>query len=140
MVLEIQYHAMNTLQYSKFFTMGVLVMFKIIMGKGFHLKFENGNTISVQFGYGNYCENNKMEEMENVNLWNYERKSETAEIAVWDSNGNWITKRFIPDLDDNVKGYLSADEVAKIIAMVAKAKQDRIFEILYIESIFNLTL
>ena len=31
--------------------------FRICQGKGFHIRFENGYTVSVQFGPGNYCEN-----------------------------------------------------------------------------------
>ena len=34
-------------------------MFKITRGTGFQMTFENGWTISVQFGYGNYCDNNR---------------------------------------------------------------------------------
>lgn len=32
-------------------------MFKITGKKGFHVTFENGWTVSVQFGPGNYCDN-----------------------------------------------------------------------------------
>jgi hypothetical protein len=31
--------------------------FKSTENKGFQMTFENGWTISVQFGYGNYCDN-----------------------------------------------------------------------------------
>ena len=32
-------------------------MFKITEGKGFHMTFANGWTVSVQWGSGNYCPN-----------------------------------------------------------------------------------
>lgn len=96
-------------------------MFKTTMGKGFQMTFKNGNTISVQFGFGNYCSggNNKTE-MENVNLWKHSASCENAEIAIWDKDGNWITESFIDCGGDQVKGYLSADEVANLIAEVSK--------------------
>ena len=31
------------------------------LGKGFHMTFANGKTISVQFGRGNYCDNDSQE-------------------------------------------------------------------------------
>jgi hypothetical protein len=30
-------------------------MFRITDTKGFHITFKNGVTVSVQFGWGNYC-------------------------------------------------------------------------------------
>ena len=32
-------------------------MFSITGNRGFHMTFENGYTVSVQFGPGNYCDN-----------------------------------------------------------------------------------
>ena len=32
-------------------------MFSITGNRGFHMTFENGYTVSVQFGKGNYCDN-----------------------------------------------------------------------------------
>jgi hypothetical protein len=67
---------------------------------GFHLTFENGNTISVQFGLGSYSSNRKQSKP----------KSNTAEIAIWNTNGDWYV------FDDNtVKGWCSPDEVAEWI-------------------------
>lgn len=37
---------------------GLKKEFKITGNKGFHITFPNGWTVSVQFGPGNYCENN----------------------------------------------------------------------------------
>lgn len=64
---------------------------------GFQITFENGNTISVQFGFGNYCSNT------------YESKPEslTAEIAIWDKDKNWHQFE-----GDTVKGWVGADKVA----------------------------
>jgi hypothetical protein len=72
---------------------------------GFTMIFENGNTISVQFGQGNYC-SNKGESKDT---------SDTAEIAMWNKEGDWY--QIQPH--DEVKGYCNADEVAKWIHFAA---------------------
>lgn len=91
-------------------------MFKITSGKGFHISFENGYTISIQFGYGNYCKN-----------YNVENKTysecENAEIAIWDEDGVWHTKDFTGNDDDNVLGYVQPEMVAKMIFKVSTAKR-----------------
>lgn len=33
--------------------------FRITAAKGFQITFDNGWTVSVQFGYGNYCDNSR---------------------------------------------------------------------------------
>lgn len=69
---------------------------------GFQITFENGNTISVQFGFGNYCENRD------------ESKSEcaTAEIAIWNKDGKWYDFG-----SDTVKGWCTPDEVGQFIQL-----------------------
>lgn len=77
---------------------------------GFQMTFENGNTISVQFGFGNYCDNK------------YTSKPECkdAEIAIWNKSGKWL------QIDgDEVKGYCTADEIADYIQL-AKIKYFKI--------------
>ena len=41
-------------------------MLKATQNKGFSLTFENNLTISVQFGYGNYCENRNYGRIDSV--------------------------------------------------------------------------
>lgn len=96
---------------------------------GFHITFENGYTVSVQFGYGNYCEHHyKFDEvtkriidegakLDEPSAIHYAGPSKDAEVAAWDSKGNWI--RF-PGWDDVVKGYMSPDEVLEIFNYVAR--------------------
>ena len=92
-------------------------MFKITSEKGFHLTFENRVTISVQWGFGNYCENRWKE---NVDTKKEFLTSKNAEVAIWDEDDMWLTKECFLDLygeqlDNDVKGYVTADEVADII-------------------------
>lgn len=100
--------------------------FASTQNKGFQMKFENGLTISVQFGIMNYCERRKFDldylsEMKTdiVNIINSKIdivQSANAEIAIWDENDNWFNFG-----TDQVKGWCSPDEVADWIHKVKSA-------------------
>jgi hypothetical protein len=90
-------------------------MFKSTENKGFHMTFENGWTISVQFGYGNYCDNRHHNDRFELGKNNDIVSSATAEIGIWNADGKWYTF----DNGDEVKGYCSPDEVAKFITIAA---------------------
>lgn len=77
---------------------------------GFQMIFENGWTVSVQFGRGNYCKNRSMKFVGQEPVY----ESPDAEVAAWDENGVWY--RF--DEGDSVKGWCKPDEVADFIAKV----------------------
>lgn len=110
----------------------------IFNGKGFHLAFENGYIVSVQFGAYNDCEHHlgfdiiqKMDQQftdpEKL-LW----KSPNAEVCVIDST----TEEPIDDIRDKIPeldlmdmttigmwgeamyGYVSSDNIARIITYV----------------------
>lgn len=90
-------------------------MFKSTRNKGFQMTFENGWTISVHFGYGNYCENNR-----HPDGWDFSTKEELvksgdAEIAIWDNTGEWYNFG-----TDTVKGWCTPNEVADWISKVAQ--------------------
>ena len=86
-------------------------MFKITSGKGFHITFANGYTVSVQFGPGNYCENYQKsvpnpKSYEKLESECGEKGSKTAECAVWSPNcemieygdwGNTVSNRSTPE-------------------------------------------
>ena len=100
-------------------------MFKSTLHKGFQITFENGYTISVQWGTGNYCENNRPSVDHSDQLvWlkrSPEYSSPDAEIAIWNKDNVWYDFGY-----DTVKGYCSADEVADWIIKVKnfKSKQN----------------
>jgi len=83
---------------------------------GFKMTFENGWTISVQWSNFNYCENRSWAN----NGWfsdpdaTQKPDSKNAECAVWDANGDWF--KLTPC--DDVQGFMTADEVAELIARV----------------------
>lgn len=87
------------------------------LNKGFSLTFENGLTISVQFGVGNYCERRSLLSNPTNDLKNYDNESSNAEIAIWDNYENWFDFG-----NDMVKGYVCADEIADWIYKTKKAK------------------
>jgi len=82
--------------------------------KGFAMTFANNWTISVQFGYGNYCDNKNhpagmdLEKQDTV-------ESSNAEIAIWDKNGDWYDFG-----GDVVQGYCDTNEIADWIDKVSK--------------------
>ncbi len=79
------------------------------------MKFENGLTISIIWGYGNYCDhNNKFELTPEKDIPHF--KSTTAEMAIFDDNGGWVTFN-----GDTVKGWLTPEEVANYISKTKDA-------------------
>lgn len=94
-------------------------MFLVTRDQGFHMTFENGYTISVQWGPGNYCDNHMRpfdyDEDRNGHMrQRANMQSNTAEVAAWDALGNYVK---LGDMDD-VKGWLNADEVASLITII----------------------
>ena len=63
--------------------------FFITGGKGFHITFDNGYTVSVQFGPGNYCDNYDRQIGRDEERCGKDG-SATAECAIWDKSGKMI--------------------------------------------------
>ena len=89
---------------------------------GFHITFENGCTVSVQFHKSNYSDGGET----------------TAEVAAWDQNGNWIK---LNDADD-VCGWCSPDEVLDIMNKVAShgTKKMSTFWLIYLAAFITLVM
>jgi hypothetical protein len=94
-------------------------MFGTTRNKGFHITFENGWTVSVQFGPGNYCEHhfalNLPRASETLGVPPEGIESEDAEIAAWDADGKWFKFK-----NDKVEGYQSPAEVLKFMNKIAR--------------------
>ena len=93
--------------------------------KGFRMEFDNGFSISVQWGLENYCEKKSFNtdiDPRKKRIW----ESTSAEIAVFNEEG------IVPiGGDDQVIGWLSSNEVASVITIISSSKdkdeiQDRI--------------
>ena len=91
--------------------------------KGFRMTFKNGFAISVQWGPGNYCEK-KDEDFDkpmDERFW----ESRSAEIAIIDTNNNIQENSSVGMISlgrDTVEGWVSADQVAKVITIVQSSK------------------
>lgn len=88
------------------------------MHNGIHITFANGVTVSVQWHGGNYCANRNEE-------FDTDKPCENAEVAVWDKDDAWLTRRVWTGLGkgplgDDVAGWVSPDEVAEVLAYAAK--------------------
>jgi hypothetical protein len=68
---------------------------KTIGHDGFHMTFANNVTVSVMFGKHNYCDSGET----------------TAEIAVWDNNGDW----YILNEDDNHNSLIKVPDGTDVI-------------------------
>ncbi|MFA5444744.1 MAG: hypothetical protein WC262_07195 [Bacteroidales bacterium] len=87
--------------------------FKITGKGGFHITFENGVTVSVQFHPGMHADN-----YDEILTSNEDRRywaSKTAEVMAWDANHETITKALTNDEDDDpVADYQTPDQVLAI--------------------------
>lgn len=91
-------------------------MFRITGGKGFHMTFANGWTISVQWGPGNYCDNHDDDLSQEGYRTSGNKGSTTAECAVWPEDGEMLE---MPN-GDTVVGYLKPDEVLALMVETSK--------------------
>lgn len=91
--------------------------FNSTSNKGFNMTFANGITASVQWGAGNYRDNYFSKDFS----FSKEASSNTAEVAAWNENDEWVTNKFCDTCDD-VAGYLSPDEVLQFLNSCANYK------------------
>ena len=77
--------------------------------RGYHFTFNNGYLLSVQFGWGNYCDNRDLP-YENNEVYT---KSTTAEIAYWyvDPETGKDGEMIYFENRDTVLGYQTFEEV-----------------------------
>ena len=95
------------------------------------MTFANGVTASVQFGPGNYCQHHTTAMMESLkrgesitDIYTAPQKGENwksqdAEVAAWDKDGEWITEKLEMGCGDDVIGYLSAEKVLEFLNKAA---------------------
>lgn len=94
--------------------------FKITMGKGFHMEFDNGWTVSVQWGPGNYCDYHRPEKEEHTLEGMAESGaigSDTCECAVFNPSGDFVD---VMGWGDDVNGDMSANDVLALMNTVSK--------------------
>ena len=86
-------------------------MFRINDNKGFSITLDNGYTVSVQFGPGNYGSNYDLSFLDNMGK---PMTATTAETALLDPDGNFVQYE-----DDDVQGYQSPADVLALMNYAA---------------------
>jgi hypothetical protein len=81
---------------------------------GFQITFENGWTVSVQFGPYNYCE--RHDDIPDANGVYEVRPSANAEVAVLDPKGKFAPPKW---WGDDVLGYQTPTDVLNLMQKVA---------------------
>lgn len=96
--------------------------FCICGGKGFHIRFENGWSVSVQFGPGNYCDNYDMKIG-----WDDEKAgqdgSSNAECALIDPDGNLVHRE---EWGDSVSNRSTPAEVLALLNEAASMPKTKL--------------
>ncbi len=89
------------------------------LNKGFNMTFENGISISVQWGVGNYC-NRKNDGEFGLPMKDEFWEATSAEIMIRDTNNN--PQNIDLGNGDIVAGWLDADQVASVINACSQAR------------------
>ena len=76
---------------------------------GFHIPCEIGATFSVLMGSYTYSSNHDVADCCRDGICS----AETVEVAMFDTDGNWIT----PNMDDDVIGYVDAEQFVQLLLM-----------------------
>ena len=87
-------------------------MFESATGHGFRMTFNNGYSVSVQWGPSNYCTNRNKD----LSLRGTGMDSKTAECAVISPNGHFVQ---MDGWHDDTNGYMNADDVLALMTRVA---------------------
>ena len=86
-------------------------MFRINDNKGFQITFDNGYTVSVQFGPGNYSSNYNLSMLDNINK---PMTANTVETALLAPDGSFVAYK-----DDDVQGYQTVNDVLALLNYAA---------------------
>ncbi len=82
-------------------------MFRITDNKGFQITFDNGYTVSVQFGPGNYGSNRAETYSTSMNVPMTATLAETALLA---PNGDFVAYQ-----GEDVQGYQTPEDVLELL-------------------------
>lgn len=95
---------------------------------GFMMSFDNGLTVSVQWGAGNYCDNRRnIVEKNNMGYVH----SNTAELAIWESDDvdTFVdANKFAPEgvtCHDDVLGFLTPEQVVTVLNNIKNYKAEK---------------
>ena len=100
-------------------------MFMSMRNSGFHIVFDNEYTISCQFSPMHHCSNFNPLEDPFIAMKKGYYTSNDCELAILDYKSDFVTDRVLAKLNytepdgSEVKGYVTADELADIINYVS---------------------
>jgi len=89
---------------------------------GFTMTFENGYTVSVRWGWANYCTNRTMPASASTRILWHDMSSTncsdslTAEVAVWNKDGEFVSS---PGVRGDVQGHQSSKDVVAFLFKVS---------------------
>jgi hypothetical protein len=86
-------------------------MLRINDNKGFQITLDNGYTVSVQFGPGNYGSNYNLGFVENINK---PMTATTAETALLDPTGAFVDYK-----GDDVQGHQTVNDILALLNYAA---------------------
>lgn len=99
--------------------------FKNTRGTGFHITFDNGITVSVQFGAGTYSDHHDAfidVSWQEGNKKAKEEGSSRAEVGIFrEDNGEWLTTKF-KDSGEDVLGYQTPKQVLEALIWAEQYK------------------
>ena len=114
-------------------------MFTITGGKGFQITFENGYTVSVQFGVSSQCSNewdskkNTPEELfqriKDESNGKAEPESATAETALKSPSGSFVRYGESAEYDD-VQSYMTPAQVLELLNYAAQLPNPEVDDLL----------
>ena len=96
-------------------------MFRSVENRCFQMTFTNGITVSMNVGACGYNDNH-----DSLNFIERETKTRTVEVAVWNKNNKWITKKFFPNADGgevSVAGYVTMKEFQKALIKIINYRE-----------------
>lgn len=93
---------------------------RITDGKGVHFTFNNGLTLSIQIGGGNYCDNYDFP-IAPITRDKPLPSSTNAELALWNIRHEWLK---LSEHDD-IRAYVPVADVVRFIAFVDALPSDQ---------------
>ena len=86
---------------------------------GFHIRFENGHTISAMFGTNLYC---SCPDLLDTNLGGVSALCADVEVAIIDPRGEFVKFK---STGDDVKGRVTPAEFVEIVSWVSKIEKEK---------------
>ena len=94
--------------------------FGVYVNGCFHITFENGVTVSTTIGIGTYSGNKTKQGNYAYLKYQHEITSNSAEIAIWDKNGDYLTDKWSKENGHDVAGWQSPKKLLSALDWASK--------------------